>query len=122
MLVLRFYEGRVPLSLNAIERGEHEGLPQQSLTEESVLKLWNAYREAGRQVLTDCVDRSLAGVQWEPIDLPDMPFAWYGALLTAVPSLVWEERREQRIALSGLFDGDPFWRRAWNFNVGIYDA
>ena len=98
---------------------EISGRPQQKLTGESIMKLWSAQRVAAQQVTQDCVRRGLGGIQWEPIDLPEMPFVWYAALLREVVTRKGRVEMEQRRLMAGV-DESARRTRGWVFDGGTY--
>ena len=119
LLILRFYEGRVPLTMNDMESSENWDRPKWPLTGESVRKIWNAQRNAAEQVVENCVYRGLGGIQWEPIDLPETPFVWYAALLRDVKSGSSMAEREQRALLAEV-DVHSQRTRRWPFDGNVY--
>ena len=104
--------------MNNIEHAEMAGEPKRPLTGQGMIKVWDAQRQAAEQVATTCVHHGLAGIQWEPINLPGIPFAWYAALLTHAERSVGEARLEQLALLAG-GDRRP-WRR-WRWDLSISD-
>ena len=48
-----------------------------SLTEEDVFHLWTILRDAGERLVQQCIDYQETGVDWSPLMLLALPYAWY---------------------------------------------
>ena len=45
--------------------------------EESVFHIWGMLRLAGKRIVEECVDHNRIGVEWNPLNMPTLPNAWY---------------------------------------------